>query len=258
MITFKEFLTESDHKPSLDAAEAIRLINTHCRDALRNKQMIYRGMTNNGEQAFAIHGEAGGRSSKNTRNYYTVILDHFLPRDGYPKRSKSVICANDKYTARGFGTAYMLFPYDGVKIGVCDTSDLWFSPTFKVGNADEEMRIDSWNAVWAEYGLSSNSYEDFVASIKNKMRRGSVGPDSENTARMLRVIFGDEDNIEPALEKAYNPKTLGMHLATPDTIDEYRNRERELWISGKCIAILPGVFEKMQKDDHDDELAPED
>lgn len=251
MITFKQFLVEAGkHKTEISVEEAIKLINTHCRDAM--KEPLYRGMTPESD-AFILHGEASKRSSANTSNYYTVILDHFLPPHGYPKRSESIILADNFGTARGFGTVYAVFPYDGVKIGVCSADDLWYSPHFKVGNAEESYRIENWNGVWREYGLSSSSYEEFVASIKEKMAEDT------KVARMLTDIFGTPDNVEPALKKAYSPETLDMNLATTKDIEEYRGGEgHELWIGGKCVAIEYKTWQRMQKDETDNELAPED
>lgn len=256
MITFKQFLAEAGaHKQVITVDEAVKLINTHCRDALKNRRQLYRGMTPDGD-AFALHGEASKRRSANTQNYYTVVMDHFLPAFGYPKRSESIILANNLDTARGFGRVYAIFPYDGVPIGVCSSDDLWYTPEFTVGNAGDEMRIQSWNKVWDEYGLSPASYEQFVESIKTKME-GGVSPNAERTARMLRDIFGSPENVERVLRKAYSPQTLDLHLATTKTIDDYSG-DRELWIGGKCIAIERTMWEKMKQDDHDDELAPED
>lgn len=237
MIGFKEFLAESAHKQELELAEAIKLIETHCKDALKSGRQLYRGMTP-GSDAYALHGEASTRKSANTTNYYTVILDHFLPEQGYPKRSASIILANGFDTARGYGSVYAIFPYDNVPIGVCDGSDLWDSE-LDVGNAGDKMRIDRWNRVWQEYGLSADSYESFVASIKDKMEEGKA------VGRMLTDIFESPDGIEPALKKAYSAKNLKMNLATTKTINDF-DFERELWIGGKCIAIQWNIWAQLQ------------
>lgn len=249
MITFKEYLAESQHKQEIELAEAIKLINTHCK-ASKN-QPLFRGM-NGGQDAYILHGDASTRKSANTSNHYTVILDHFLPELGYPKRSKSIILSNNYSTARGFGDVYCILPYDDVKIGVCATSDLWFSPRFKIGNYHSEFRIEQWNQVYRDNGIDALSYEDFVSSIKEKLETGTADD-------RLKEMFPDPDNIEETLKQAYNPETLELKLETPASMGKYEEDDaRELWIGGKCIAIKKDVWYRMQKDEHDDEPAPED
>lgn len=260
MITFKQFLAEAGaHKTKIDAAEAVRLINAHCRDALANKEPLYRGMRGTDSDGFILHGEASKRHSANTSNYYTIILDHFLPADGFPKRSESIILANNSGTASGFGEeVYAIFPYDGVKIGICYGSDLWFSPSFKIGNSDRKNQINDWNETWEYHDLPSTSYEDFVRAIKERI---GTGYDKKSKwYSSLAEIFGTASNVEPALKEAYSSDTLKMELATSKTIDNYENKSHELWISGKCVAIRLSEWRKMQagNDDHDNETPPDD
>lgn len=69
------------------------------------------------------------RTSANTRNYYTYIIDNSENWKDFPKRSKSLICRayiNQIPTYNGYD--YYVIPIDKeVKFGVCNDSDLWTS-----------------------------------------------------------------------------------------------------------------------------------
>lgn len=240
MITFKQYLQEAQHKQELGIDEALELMKAHCKDALKLNEPLWRGMTGNGD-AYTLHGEASTRRSANTTNYYTVIMDHFLPPLGYPKRSQSIILTNRVNIAIGFGRAYAIYPYDGVSIGVCFEHDLWESPSFRIGSYGNHYRIHSWNTVWKDMALDPSSYYAFVDDIQEKMV-----DDSSFIEDKLIKIFGTPDNVEPALEKAYSVKTLKLELATTKTIENYNDRERELWIGGKCIAISAGMWHQLK------------
>ena len=240
---FKQYLLNEAgaHKTALEVAEAVALIKEHCGDALKLKEPLWRGM-NPGSDSFLLNGEASTRESANTSNFYTNIMDNFLPSLGYPKRSKSIILANDLDTADAFGAVYAVFPYDGVKIGVCAAYDLWSTPSFQIGDSEDDHRIHNWNGIWRSFDLPQSSYLEFVDAIKEKMSDDSGGSIVES----LIQIFGTPDNVEAALEKAYSPEGLKLELATTKTIDNYSDTKRELWIGGKCVAIRRNFYTRLK------------
>lgn len=271
VLSFKEFLAESSHKKSISVEEAIKLINEHCRDT---KEPLWRGMNRQGNDAYILHGEESERKSANTQNFYTVVFDKFLPVEGYPRRGNSIILANDYYTARGFGTVFAVFPYDDVPIGVCVSHDLWHSGSFQIGDSEDILPVHRWNDFWRECGLSDKSFEEFVSGIKEKMaqHKAKSEPKDDSTeeetrsdaesdfdaGKMLTDIFKTPDNVIPFLKKAYSVDTFNFKLATTKTIKSIKG-DRELWISGKCVAIEKDVWDRMQKDQHDeDEASDED
>jgi len=241
---FKEFLLAEEeaarYKKSIPARDVEKMLNEHCKDAMKLfHRPIWRGMTS-GSDAMIIHGEAGGRTSANTSNYYTVIMDKFLPYFGYPKRSKSIICANNEnkdYT-RGFGARYAIFPYDDVSIGVCQSYDLWETPSFKIGKCPDKRSIESWNSFYRRNGLSPDSWEEFKDSLEEKMQG-----DSEESHNLLEW-FGPIEKISSVFEQAYSPENLGLELTNSANIDKIRG-SHELWIGGPCIAISQDVWDEM-------------
>lgn len=61
--------------------------------------------------------------------------------------------------------------------------------------------------------------------------------------------FGtNRSKVEGILREAYSPESLQLHLATSADIGKYEARPRELWMSGKCIAIREDIWEKIGND----------
>lgn len=256
---FKEFLAESGRKREIDHSEAEAMLEEHCKDAMKLfHRPLWRGMTS-GEDCYVLHGGAGTpRKSKNTRNYYTVIMDEFLPRLGYPKRSQSIICANEenRHYAASFGTLYAIFPYDGVPIGVCSNFDIW-ETRFGIGRHPAKRTPEAWNNLFQQYGLESESWEDFEDSLVYEMTETwAEGDDtgSENLkalrrekGRKLLEWFGPPEKIRGVFEKAYSPENMGLTLTTSDGVDKPRG-PREVWISGPCVAIERDAYMHMLKE----------
>jgi hypothetical protein len=240
---FKDYLREAKHRQDISIEQAQELLQAHCSDALKHlDKPLWRGFSGK-EDAYLVQGELGGRGSANTTNHYTVLMDHFLTPLGYPKRSASIIMANNENlrAASSYGEIYAVFPYDGVKIGVCEDEDIWFTK-FTIGAATHAQKIDAWNDFFDDAGIPDHSYQDLVQGIKE-----TIENKEDEYYSLMRNVFGfDPAKIEEILKEAYSPKNLGLHLATSADIQKYEDRDRELWIGGKCIALhKKDVWEKM-------------
>lgn len=218
MTTFKQFLKE-DWRTSISLDEAVNLVVANCRDSLK-AQPIYRGIDIDSPQsAYTLHGEVGERKSANTSNHYTVILDHVLTPLGYPKRSASAICSTDVHRATEYGYGYRIYPYDGVKIGVCPNEDMFYTKVFVPQNGTH-ARINQINRAFMDSFVSSESFDKLVKTCVEKQC----------------FLFGEtEEEIKKNLEKYYSPTEAGFELHT--TADFHSLPRREVWIGGKVVAV---------------------
>lgn len=237
---FKDFLYEAKHRQDISVEKAIELLKANCKDALKFKdQPIIRG-TKSREDAYLVQGELGSRSSAHSdSNQYTVILDEVMPAE-WPRRSASIIAGNsknDKWVEQ-YGTVYALFPYDGVKIGVCPVQDI-FGVQMTIGNSKRERGLNDWNEFFTHYGIPDYSFEDLIDGIFSAMQ----DDEDEKLADTFNDIF---DNPEEDIKKAYSPSNLGLKLATTADFAKYNDRPREVWIGGKCIAIRYDVWEDIE------------
>jgi len=66
---------------------------------------IYRGLDENYLYGYVKPAEYS-RKSRNTSNYYTLIMDHSQKWKQYPKGSKSIICTTSRSKAENYGSIY--------------------------------------------------------------------------------------------------------------------------------------------------------
>lgn len=239
---FKEFIREAKHREDISIEKAVELLEEYCSEAYKHfDEPLWRASKRMTEDAYLVNGEEGNRTSANTQNYYTLIMDHFLPDLGYPKRSKSIILGNTENLeyVEAYGTVYAIFPYDGVKIGVCEHQDLWHTQ-IKVGHEENKMKLPQLNSRFEEANLDESSYQDFKNSIISAIN------DKTSDNWIVQGMFGkDPSKVESILREAYSPDSLNLNLATSANIQKYDDKGRELWIGGKCIAIKRSTWLRM-------------
>jgi hypothetical protein len=243
-VRFKDYLREAKHRQDVSVEKAEELLRANCKDALMHfATPMWRGSKNSQEEAYLINGEAGGRESANSTNHYTILMDEFLPRAGYPKRGASIICTNNegKSYARTYGYIYALFPYDGVKIGVCDEQDIW-EHTISIGGSSRKP-IEKWNMWFDSHEIPDYSYHDLVQGINDTLDN----PDDAAHDEFVQVFGKDSSKVKEILEEAYSPHEIGVHLATTKTMHEYEDHGRECWVGGKVIALSYITWEKFLK-----------
>jgi len=105
--------------------EAIKLLKTTHSEAI-NSAPIYRGERMfEDDYIFITPNPNNLRTSRNTVNYYTLIMNNAEIWKRFPKRQ--IICTTEKSTAisYGHGKAYRVFPKNGAKIGIVHKPDIW-------------------------------------------------------------------------------------------------------------------------------------
>lgn len=241
MISFKEFLLEDGgdkpyKKKALTENMVKKLLFANCSDFLNScaKTPIVRGMSRaNGTDAktsYLVQGDTGLRSSRNTSNFYTIILDEFLPEMGFPKRSKSLIAGTfgNRNYAFDYGWPFALIPYDGVPIGVCEYKDI-FETDITLG--EKTLTIYEWNEIYERAKLSDASFNAFKKSFL-KALRSNINKEFDEYFSPMKSL-SDEEVID-ALRNMYVD-----HFKVADSTDIKHaiNGSHEVWIGGKCLAI---------------------
>jgi hypothetical protein len=188
MITFKQYLTEQNiseavfKKWSVDRVDvntAISTLNEYAKDglkAIQNGGVIYRGFVEKprGKHDFFImDSSTGERTSKDTDNLYQLMLSVSTKMKDYPDRSKSFICSTNKDTARSYGHAYVMVPYDGTYLAVSKKSDFFDqlikSPIFE----DNPNRMYNISRFLVSSGVGKPEFGKFVdaAKIDNDLKK---------------------------------------------------------------------------------------
>lgn len=239
LMEHQEYQTEG-RNTAISKDKAMKLISTKCSKILgyykEGGQYIYRaGSRVSGE--FALSQPAKfSRKSANTSNYYTLLMDNLPSWSRYPRRSKSIVCSNDKYTAANYSygrSQYIVFPYDTCKIGICPDSDIWDS----IPRIPGIRGIEEWESINSELedigGLSDNNWSDFKARVDSLDKNQEMA----STNRVIRGwALSKFDTITDYLNDAMSPKKCGFRVVKPgDKIPA--EGKNELWV-GEADSVL--------------------
>lgn len=220
----------SNPRHSVDREQAVALLRSACRDALRNIDTpIVRGFS--GDAPFyRLEGNQGERQSRSEEHYHTIIVDEFLPQQGYPKRCESIICGSwlNLQFAGEYGAAFAIFPFDSVPIGVCYGRD-FLETKIAIGRFSEwtARTVIEWNQLFKTLGLSDASYAAFRADVQRI--RGSGGD--------IDSMFPAGRDVDRTLQEAYGSSSMRLQIVSPATLNAIQDRQREMWFSGPCIAV---------------------
>jgi len=241
----KEFITEAEIRPyrskALTIAQVVKELRKYCSESIsmvHEPLKIWRGMQDDRASVLRIDTSVGKRKSENTSNHYTELMDHSPLYAGWPKRSKSLICTTDVNYAADFGTPYAIFPYNGMKIAVCPTYDLW------------QLRVDS---------AGFHSYENLTPNQLNRYLNNMLDLPDSYTGMLARVKKSDypsildrkgisllPEQLIPALQQALSPNSLGLRLVPVAEFVSTIPSRKEVWMSGKVIAIRYDILESVE------------
>ncbi len=235
-----------------DIKTAVSILNKHCKDALwmlEKGRPIWRGDDNMRVEGFALlDASKSVRKSKNTSNYYTVLLDNnpYNQPLGFPKRSKSLICSTSySYASDYSGDVYAIIPFDGVPIGCVNEQDMWDTMVrlFKT-----TLKISNWNDVFKRAGINEsiggfNQFAkaladdaDMVLKVQHALAYWDVNPN-------VKDIEAVRKNFMDYLFKAYSSKQTGHTVATTKTLPKGKNQE--VWVGGKCVVISESMWQRI-------------
>lgn len=210
------------------------VLRTHCSEAMETMKTspLWRGFQRKKDSIFTFDPSTGTRASENTSNYYTLLMDNSPYMQGWPKRSKSLICTTDPNTAGNYGKVYAIFPYNGTKLAVCPRGDLW-DTIVKLPELDKtKASWDDINGIMYRLGFTDKSYEAIVKHSKSP--------------KFLKLIKDfpnvPADNFISWLQEKMAPENVYFDLVSvatwsPDYI------KREVWFSGPCVAIEKEIYE---------------
>ncbi len=224
----------------IDLEKAVALLRSSCGDAWRYADVpIVRGFSGDAP-LYRLEGTQGERQSISEEHYHTIFMDQFLPGEGYPKRSQSIICGNwlNLQFAGEYGATYAIFPFDSVPIGVCYGRN-FLETRIAIGrfNRGTPLSILEWNALFKNLALNDKSYAAFQKDVQQKR-----GTDST-----IDAIFPAGRDIDSVLRDAYGSSRLRLQIVSPATLATIQDRQREMWFSGPCVAVRLDQLDTIKK-----------
>ena len=215
---------------------AIELLLKNCKQAIKaykNGYPLFRGVNNPNNYLYIDPKKGIRRSTSNIPNYYTYILSNAKEWKAYPKRSRSLICVTELSSAESYGDPYIVFPYDGAKLGICEDTDIWHS--FKnVDNVSIFLRqvnsvFDNVHGSHGDYDKSFKAFKDACKKVDN-----TYSDDLKEVNRYFMSFkrFEYTGNFYKDLCKVFS--TDGFKLAK---VGNDLGAYHEVWTDSECIMI---------------------
>lgn len=244
---FEQYLSEADGRTRAIAREkAVEFIKKNCMNSARafftKGTGLFRGHISIYDNFGIINPKTHTRRSANTSNYYTLLVDNLPQWKDYPKRSQSIICANDERTAYGSQSdKYLVLPVDNGKIGVCDEPDFWesFGKTYRTEmnsfndnlkriliNFADSYADNNWAALKKEIDKADKHSEDIAKHVDRTMGQYSI------IGGMIRNDMTLWEFINYVLDPKNNDFTL-----INNTKDLPTNYSRECWTDAVSVFI---------------------
>ena len=243
----RRFINEGRSK-SISLEQAMETIRENCKDFLKKGSILYRGVDDSNDAALIISPANFERKSRNTTNHYTLLMDNLPAWKSYPKRSKSIICATDIEYASNMGYAYRVYMFDGSKIGVCPTNDLWGSFTLDTEsleffNDSIGIMIDKFDTGAKESDIVTyndllqlfNKFDDYKSDFEIDRH---MFP-SYFSFTLFEPYFNTDVKFIDFVKEILDPERHKFKLQNTRT---FRNiKEREVWTDGTSILLRADI-----------------
>jgi len=259
MTRLNTYLLNEGRGKQITVNKAKTLVKDMCSDILKNYKLhenfIYRGADSSEYYQFVDPTKGTARMSKNTRNYYTLLIDNLPIWKKYPKRSHSIVCSTDEYKAGGYGSLFIVFPYNNAKIGFCQESDIWFSFEKSFNNYNlndfniilQDLLVASTNEYGRNFDKSWKNLTDVFKESEARIQSFLYDPDESKIDKYRKESIYYKEGIKlfdliqngksyiKVLSNWLNPTKNKFQLKTPKTFNT--KGRKEVWV-GSAPSIL--------------------
>lgn len=246
------FKDMTNYRKKIDSEdEIVKLIKDKC-DV---KNYLYRGFEDDGDY-YIIDGSKGKRVSRNTTNYYTVIIDEIFKTSvsykGYPLRSESIICSTSKKTAEHYGNLYVVLPFKGVEIGYIGSDDIW-NKEIEIG--DFNLKIDQWNIIFEYMNISDDNFHDIINTLVRDHRDGIMEL-KQYVEDLYHDLHSEDDDYDEyyeanadAIEEVINDSEAYLGFELTNDANDLVNVMKESNLSKYIILVKMFGCEELSRDE---------
>jgi len=270
-MNFVKFLKEG-RSVEMSKDEVVKKLKKNCSNALDayNKgKKLFRGYYDSkGDYLFVDPKQGKPRKSAYAKgNYYTLLMDNLPSWKQYPKRSQSLIMSSSHTKASEYtfspNTLYIVFPYDGSKIGVAPEDDIFFSfnmygeysTIMGTGNIfsdfmNEILKMAGSNQPDSSWSALKNAFSLFdkkITQVKDEYSGTHSKYQYEEFKDFLKKNY--KNNMLKMFDSVMNPIKNKFRLTTDITKIP---ASRECWTDGKCIMVNQGLMETLFDGEDDD------
>jgi hypothetical protein len=227
MTRLQSYLLTEGRTQGISKEEAKNILHTKCKQAIKTYRVspINRIIDDFYQLYGMVYPSSTPRQSRNTENYYTLIINNSPEWSNFPKRE--IICST--YSNR-FRSSYCVFPFDGAKIGVCPTPDIWGS--FK-GIYPQEVN-KSLSSILYSMNKTPQTYKELKDTLSeihiddSRIKRSALGQVFEKYGKRANNLF------ELIMCIYGNPKGYGFSVKK---IGSKLPEDVEVWTDAPCLLI---------------------
>lgn len=246
LISSKEELAAIVRK---DYTDALRFLKTVATNRLGEFESgFFRGAkAYNADYGLLI--KPGIRISENANNLYTILMSEILQSwQKYPKRNRSHICTNTYNVASTYGdVVYMVLPKNNTNIGVCFTSDIWYSFSTKYRDVAPEISKEIRKVLYAvlkkridiRIFLDAQKTIELFEEFDSKISETNLEAVKNNLDGIAKEIFVDLITEKSSFLKFIETNifnTNRFELVNIKNFSDY-NENKELWFEDTALYI---------------------
>lgn len=275
--SFSSFFIPESYTPidsDNNISEMFSFIENECTDFLNteNPTKLYRGLSNSFKDKIYIADSTDYERKSPEFSCHNFIMDNNEEWKEYPKRSKSIICTNNKVITTSYGKPYYIIPANITKkIAVAPEPDVWesfddsFGEPFDTSEFWQSFCIVLWKGLKQKAGertkiLDYNSlldacelYDNNKTSILNFYNKGTGSLDMDKALKLLLQEFLANDNTKTMYEllsEIFTPDKFKLYNNYNDFCSRVRNSKystgHEIWYEGRAlmISLSDKIFER--------------
>lgn len=175
------------------------------------------------------------RRSANTKNYYTLWINHNEHWASFPTRSV-IASANHNY-AMVYGKVYVILPKNGTDIAICPSNDFWasFDENYPPNYINRVTHILLTNTEIIDY--DTNTYSELLEAfdkfdnLDSDVKRDLIDEYTVLSSEYNKIILND--GLRAFYERYYTNDDFSIQKIS--SYNEVNNRE--VWFDNEFLAI---------------------
>jgi len=237
MTRFENYILNEGRSKTITEEQVIEMLSVYCSKAVKTYALspIYRGVNNKDDYFYILPNPLKPRISANTANFYTLIMNNAPKWKKYPKRQ--IICSTNSNTAVSFGggmrNSFQVFPYNGSKIGVCPTDDIWNSiDMFNLNTVNETIQylLEFFGMDWDDI----KKYKQLINAFK-KIKVKNIDWDNIYTTDEIVDSISSFTTLYDWAMDFYDPSKNGFKVIKVGS--KLPIGDNEVWLDSKCVMI---------------------
>lgn len=266
----------------MSVSNAIGVYEQNCKSHTPINRKIWRGTNASFSSGLGVVNpkESKRTSVGDSGNHYTLLLDNLKSWSDFPKRSRSLICAMSREIASGFGTPYVIIPFDGADLAVAPRHDIWYSfqrglsrvfdldkpyanlPDtnkaldilyhFSENKSENTKNISGVNdKAWSSFARSLKKIDNNINLIKKRVEnidKSESRAEHLIASKIAKKVKESSSSLVELLSEALNPSLNGFVEKEYKKGFKTRTKNMEVWTESKCLMVRGDLYDDFIKE----------